>query len=149
VVQMVLFKELRALLTRKNPARDTSSLALLSGAITNEVFGSLNREKVFQDFRQQNRAEIEQELLGLAQQLPALGAPLTDALRVQVLCDEMEGKDSAHLLLQATEIGLLIKERDIPLPTTFMAMTRALGDTYRLITAPVEIPPDDAGSPVQ
>ena len=141
VVQMVLFKELRALLTRKHPDRDSLSLSMLSGAITNELFGTLNMEEKFQDFRRKNRGAIEQQLLSLSQELPALTAPFTDALRMQTLCDSSEGKEdteSAKLLNQAAEIGLLLQEREVPLPSTFMTMTRTLGDAHQLIIAPAE-----------
>ena len=142
VVQMVLFKELRSLLAQKYPERDALSVAMLTGAVTNELFGSLNMEEKFQDFRRRNRAAIEQELLGLAMELPGLAAPLTDALRMQALCDQAmdENKEESNekLLTQAAEIGLLIQERELPLPSTFMTMARALGDEHRLIIAPME-----------
>ena len=148
MVQMVLFKELRSLLTRKYPDRDSLSIAMLTGAITNELFGTLNLEEKFQDFRRQNRANIEQELLGLAQELPSLTAPLTDALRMLALCDLQEEKDGGNntrLLTQAADIGLLIPERELPLPSTFMAMARNLGNTHHLIITPAEIRQDDGG----
>lgn len=146
MVQMVLFKELRSLLTRKHPDRDSLSIAMLTGAITNELFGTLNLEEKFQDFRRQNRAEIEQELFGLARELPSLTAPLTDALRMLALCDLQEKKEcgnNTRLLTQATDIGLLEPERELPLPSTFMAMARSLGDAHHLIIAPAEIAQDD------
>ena len=149
VVQMVLFKELRALLTKKYPERDSLSVAMLTGAVTNELFGSLNREEKFQDFRSQNRADIEQELLSLAQEFPSLTAPLTDALRIQALCDDREERDNAKILNQAAEIGLLLQERELPLPSTFMTMVRALGDAHQLVIAPVEIRHEDEQGLVQ
>jgi len=152
VVQMVLFKELRSLLARKYPDRDSLSIAMLTGAITNELFGTLNLEEKFQDFRRQNRADIEQELLGLARELPSLTAPLTDALRMLALCDLQEEKDSGNdtrLLTQAADIGLLIPERELPLPSTFMIMARDLGNTHHLIIAPTEVGQDDDQGIVQ
>lgn len=143
MVQMVLFKELRSLLTSKLPCQDSLSVSMLTGAITNELFGTLNSEEIFQEFRRKNRADIEQELLSLARELPALRAPLTDALRIQTLCDNMEDKDSAKLLNHAAEIGLLIQERELPLPSTFMTMARSLGDAHQLIITPVEISQED------
>jgi len=152
VVQMILFKELRGLLNRKYPALDAQSVAMLTGAVTNELFGSLNMEKEFETFRRQNRAAIEQELLSLAVELPSLAAPLTDALRMQALCDqalgENDGKNTTNerLLTHAAEIGLLIKERELPLPSTFMIMVRTLGDTHNLLIPPTEInSADDKG----
>lgn len=147
VVQMVLYKELRSLLTGRYPERDALSVAMLTGAVTNELFGSLNEEEKFQDFRRRNRGAIEQELLGLAQTLPGLAAPLTDALRMQALCDqamdENKEKMNKKLLTQAAEIGLLLQERDLPLPSTFMTMARALGERHQLIVAPMEISQED------
>jgi hypothetical protein len=149
VVQMVLFKEVRALLGRKYPARDPLTLAMLTGAIPNELFGTLNREKKFEDFRRQNRADIEQELLSLARDLSALTAPLTDALRMQALCDNREEKDCAKTLNQAAEIGLLLPDRELPLPSTFMTMARSLGAMHQLIIAPSEISHEDDQTLVQ
>lgn len=149
VVQMILFKELRTLLTRKYPALDAQSVAMLTGAVTNELFGSLNTEKEFEEFRRQNRAAIEQELLSLAQELPDLAAPLTDALRMQALCDQALGADeekvttNERLLTHAAEIGLLIRERELPLPSTFMIMVRTLGDAHHLLIPPSEISSED------
>jgi hypothetical protein len=134
VVQMVLFKKLRLLLKAKYPEQDALTVAMLTGAITNELFGSVNEEEKFQDFRRQMRGIIEQELLGLAQELPDLRKPLTDALRMQTLCDQMEGKEDSRILTQADEIGILIQEAELPLPSTFMAMARDLGDTNHLIS---------------
>ncbi|MFH2124712.1 MAG: hypothetical protein ABIJ50_14685 [Pseudomonadota bacterium] len=149
VIQMILFKELRNLLTSKHPGRDLLSVSMLTGAITNELFGTLNSEERFQEFRRKNRADIEQELLSLAQELPALRAPLTDALRIQTLCDHMEDKDNAQLLNHAAEIGLLVQEREVPLPSTFMTMARSLGDAHQLIIAPTEISQEDDQGMIQ
>lgn len=149
VVQMILFKELRSLLAAKNPGRPRQEVSLLSGAITNELFGAINDEETFLNFRRQNRAEIEQEMLSLARTLPTLNAPLTDALRVLALCDNMEGKNSERLLTQAAELGILIHDRDIPLPSTFITMVRHLGDSHHLISSPQENTSCGTENPVQ
>lgn len=149
VVQMVLFKELRSLLTRKHPDRDSLFIAMLTGAITNELFGTLNMEEKFQDFRRRNRADIEQQLLSLAQELPTLTAALTDTLRIQTLCDNREDKDGAKLLHHAAEIGLLLQERELPLPSTFMTMVRSLGDAHQLIISPAAISQEEDQGLVQ
>jgi len=112
----------------------------------------LNQEERFQNFRRQNQADIEQELLGLAHELPSLAAPLTDALRMLALCDLQEKKEcdnNTRLLTQAADLGLLAPERELPLPSTFMAMTRSLGDAHHLIIAPAEIDPHNAKGLVQ
>jgi hypothetical protein len=143
LVQMILFKELRNLLEKKYVDRDIISLSMLAGAITNEVFGTQNLEEKFRIFSQENKALIEQELLGLAQELPALRKNITDALRIQALCDSQMGCDSTAPLARADELGILVKQRDIPLPSTFMTLIRTLGEQHGLIIPPVFITPEE------
>jgi hypothetical protein len=143
LVQMILFKELRVLLGKKHAGRDIVYLSMLAGAITNELFGSQNPEEKFQTFRQENGALIEQELLGLAQDLPDLRSNITDALRIQTLCDNQGGHDSSANLTRADELGILIKDREIPLPSTFMTIIRMLGEQHGLIIPPVLITPEE------
>ncbi len=143
LVQMILFKELRAFLGRKQEGEDRLYVSMLAGAITNELFGTQNPEQKFQLFREENRALIEQGLLGLSQDLPDLRSNITDALRVQTLCDSQEGHDSAACLTRADELGILVKDREIPLPSTFMTMIRTLGEQHGLIIPPVLITPED------
>jgi hypothetical protein len=143
LVQMILFKELRTLLGNKHSGKDSIFLSMLAGDITNELFGSRNPEEKFQIFRRDNSTMIEQELLGLAQELPALRSNITDALRIQTLCDNQMGKDSTTCLTRADELGILIREREIPLPSTFMTMVRTLGEQHGLIIPPVFITPED------
>lgn len=146
LVQMILFKEVRALLGQKHPDRDTSYLSMLAGAITSEIFGSRNPEEKFRIFRDENRGVIEQELIGLARDLPALRPDITDALRIQTLCDSQLAIDSTTTLTRADELGVLIRDRDIPLPSTFMTMIRKLGEQHGLIIPPVFITPEDDSS---
>jgi hypothetical protein len=143
LVQMILFKELRVLLGKKYSNRDMISISMLAGAITNEVFGSPNPEEKFRIFREENNALIEQELFGLAYELPTLRPNITDALRIQTLCDSQMGNDSAVNLTRVNELGILERERDIPLPSTFMTMVRELGEQHGLIIPPVLITPED------
>ena len=143
LVQMILFKELRSLLEKKHAGEERLYLSMLAGAITNELFGTQNPDSKFQAFREENGALIEQGLLGLAQDLPTHRENITDALRVQALCDSQEGHDSAACLARADELGILVKDRDIPLPSTFMTMIRMLGEQHGLIIPPVLITPDD------
>ena len=143
LVQMILFKELRSLLGKKYAQRDIVYLSMLAGAITNELFGTQNQEEKFQIFRQDNLALIEQELLGLAQEISSLRPHITDALRIQILCDNQAGNDSCVDLVRADTLGLLVKDREIPLPSTFMTMIRTLGERHGLIIPPVLITPED------
>lgn len=141
-MQMIVFKEVRTALADRMKDKDAPYLAMLAGAITNELFGTQNNEEKFRLFREQNRALLEQELLSFKEDYPALLAPLTDALRVQTLCDSQEGDSSELVLGRANELGFLQAERDIPLPSSFMTMIRELGEQHNLIIPPAQINPD-------
>ena len=143
LVQMVFFKEARTIMEKNHPDLDSKSHLMLAGAITNELFGTPNPEPKFVAFRNEYREVIEQELKSLAQSLPHLRSYLTDALRVQALCDAQEGVDDPGVLQAAEAMGLLVKERNLPLPSSFMTLVRGLGEQYQLIIAPVQISPED------
>ncbi|WP_163337943.1 hypothetical protein [Desulfopila sp. IMCC35008] len=142
VVQMIVFKEVRAELAIKFRDQDKQFQSLLAGAITNELFGTPNTEGTFLKFREKNKATIEQELLSLKEDYPTLLSPLTDALRVQALCDNQDGLDGSAALARAKELGFLLLDRDVPLPSAFMTMVRMLGHQHNLIIPPVQISPE-------
>ena len=142
VVQMVFFKELRLVLIRKRPQEDRRQLLGLAGAITNEVFGNDNPDPQIIAFRERHRGMIEQEMLALSEDLAGLCGELSDALRIQTLCDHQQGIDSSHTLLRAKEFGFLVEEREIPLPSSFMTMARHLGASHGLISPPTPATPD-------
>ncbi|MDH4319074.1 MAG: hypothetical protein OEV64_11830, partial [Desulfobulbaceae bacterium] len=52
---------------------------------------------------------------------------LTDALRMQAICDNQEGRNSLSSLLMARALGILQENRPLPLPSSFMTTVRALG----------------------
>lgn len=139
VIQMIFFKEIKTLIKKKHPGLEEYSQTMLAGAITNEIFGSHNPEEKFQTFRNNHQGTIEQELLNITNELPQIIPPLADALRIQTLCDNQEGIDSAHVLKQADSFGILPHDRDIPLPSAFMETVRGLGAEHKLIIPPVEI----------
>jgi hypothetical protein len=143
LVQMMLFKEIRANLTQKSPNEDPVHISMLAGSVTNEVFGTLNPEMKFVNFRKKNWGVIEQEVLSIKTNIPNLCPKITDALRIQTLCDHQEGEDSSQTLARAKEFGFLLEEREIPLPSTFMTIIRELGAKHNLIYPPVEITPEE------
>ena len=143
IVQMVFFKELRTQISKRFPELEQKEQLMLSGAVTNELFGTKNSEARFAQFRKSHKAVIEQELLGLATNLPELRPYITDALRVQTLCDSHEGVEDTAVLEAADRIGILLKDRDIPLPSVFMTFARGLGDQHQLITPPAQITAED------
>jgi hypothetical protein len=139
VIQMIFFKNLKIVITKKYPDLEPSSQIMLAGAITNELFGTSNHEEKFQNFRNKHQGTIEQELMGLSSEFPNMINPLADALRIQTLCDNQEGIDSSHVLKQADSFGILSHDREIPLPSAFMESVRTLGAIHKLIIPPVEI----------
>ena len=143
VVQMILFKELRKHTAIHYQDRDSTFQAMLTGTLVNEVFGSPNHEERFVSFRKENHGIIEQELLSLREHQASLLPALTDALRILSLCDNQEGVDSTRILTRANELGILMVDRPVPMPSTFMTLVRGLGEQHGLITAPVQITPED------
>lgn len=148
VVQMVFFKQTKALLTKKRSSQDERYLLSLAGAITNEVFGSNNPDPQVAAFREQNRGAIEQQMLALRDDLGELCGEITDALRIQTLCDHQLGIDSPPILMRAKEYGYLVEERDVPLPSSFMTLARQLGARHNLISPPLPAPREEASPTV-
>ncbi len=139
VIQMIFFKNLKLVIARKYPELDSAEQIMLTGAITNEIFGSHNKDAKFLQFHAKHRGAIEQELLAVKDELPQLIDPLADALRIQVLCDKQEEIDSDNILQLANSINLLPADREVPMPSAFMETVRTLGALYKLIVPPVEI----------
>jgi hypothetical protein len=133
VVKMILFRELKPYLHEKYPQRGAEFAGRLSAAVINELFGTPNPDPTFAAFAHQHRGVILDELGLLAVRHPNLRIALTDALRIQFLCDHQENIDSAAILSQAARLGILVAEREVPLPATFMNMVRALGSRLNLL----------------
>ena len=142
VVQMILFKQLRIQLAENHSEFDKKQLSMLTGSIINEIFGTPNSEPQFMAFRKEQWAVIEQDLLHLEDLVPQLMPSLTDAIRVQTLCDSQEGVESSNVLLRAKQYSYLAEEREIPLPSTFMTQIRLLGEQHNLLIPPVQITPE-------
>lgn len=136
IIKMILFKNLRDMLSRKYPDRDPRYIGRLSGAVINDLFGVPNPDPSFVEFVRENKERIEDIIGGMATELGSMRIPLTDALRVQFLCDHQEGIDSSSILQRAKEANLLLLDREIPFPAKFMSLVRKLGGAYDLIVNP-------------
>ena len=68
LVQMVLYKEVRAMVEHHHPDMAATRRAMLAGAITNEVFGTPNPDPRYMEFGRENQALIEQETAGARRQ---------------------------------------------------------------------------------
>lgn len=138
IIKMILFKKLKTHLPKKYPHRDAKYFNWLAGAVINELFGTPNQAEPFASFVTENKFFIKLETKEIVSTFPEMRIPLTDALRVQFLCDSQEGIDSAHILTQAKQLGILLTERDVPLPAQFMGLARKLGNSFALTTQPTE-----------
>ena len=143
LVQMIVFKDVRLKLEKSQQNLEKTELSMLAGSITNEVFATPNPEEKFRTFREKNWGIIEQELLSIKEQSAFLCRHITDALRIQTLCDSQEGEDSSAALVKAKQYGYLLEERDIPLPSTFMTVIRELGKEHGLVVPPVQVTPEE------
>jgi hypothetical protein len=133
VIKMVVYVELKSILVTTYSELKTEKVNLLSGAVVNSLFGVLNMEEPFKTFEKENRNMIEDVLNNMAATCDHLKIPLTDALRIQFLCDGHEGVDSASILERAKTLNLLILERDVPLPGAFMSIVRSFGTAYKIL----------------
>lgn len=128
IVKVIFFKELRDHLRQQHGARDNEDVMRLTAAVVNTVFGVENEDAAFKDFVQANRKTIDEVLASVGTELATLRIPLTDALRTMVLCDFQEkGRDTSTILQQAQEAGILLVDRDLPLPNHFIELVRRLG----------------------
>ena len=136
VIKMIFFKKLKTHLPHKYPHKDGTYINYLAGAVINELFGTENPAEPYASFALENKFFIKLELKNIPSDFPEMRIPLTDALRVQFLCDYQEGIDSSHILTQAKQQGILLIDRDAPLPAKFMTLVRKLGGGFDLIARP-------------
>jgi len=132
IIKMVLFKNIRDGLAKRYPHQERIFINQLTGAMINELFSTPNHEEPFLSFAITNKPLIKEEMERMADDFPELRIPLTDALRVQFLCDSQEGMENHVMLTQARDLGILITEREIPLPDHFMILARSLGEGSRV-----------------
>jgi len=137
VVKMIFFKKLHASLAGEYPEWDAKFSSMVTGAIVNQTFGTTNDQEPFLSFNEENRELINKEAGNVASRLEEMRIPLTDALRMQSLCDQMDEVEGKSYLKTAQEAGILIDERDLPMPNSFMDMVRRMGKAFGLIIPPL------------
>lgn len=135
VIKMVLFKHLKEYVRRSRPMMPPDEGLRLTGAAVNELFGHMPAEEPHLSFALRHADHIHRLLREIPKNLAPLKAPITDALRMQCLCDRLEGKDSTSILKQAQALGILVLEREVPLPATFMSLVRSWGVASGILTA--------------
>lgn len=137
VVKMIFFRQLLNRLQDKYIDRDPAFASRLTGAVVNELFGTPNQEEPHASFASLNRMLIETELKLIATEMEEMRIPLTDGLRSQFLCDSQEGFMNKQPLTRAKELGILLVDRDLPLPHHFMSLVRNLGESSGILIRPV------------
>lgn len=137
IVKMITFRDLREILSRRFPERERQYHNKLTGAVINRYFGIVNPDPEFQEFAHAERQVIDDTLNRLTADLPQLRIPLTDALRTMVLCDQQEEADNSKILSQAQEYGILLVERDLPMPHRFIELVRRIGASVGLVVPPL------------
>ncbi len=133
MVQMILFRTLKDNISCRYQDWTGEQHTRLAGAVVNNLFGSHPSDPAVADFARQNRELVEEELRGLAGRCSHLAPHLTDALRMQTICDNQEGIHSIPSLLMARALGILQEERPLPLPSTFMTTVRQLAAEHGLV----------------
>lgn len=134
VIKMIVFMELKNQLATHHPDWGAERSRLMAGAILNELFGTPNDQPPYAGFVAGNETAIRSEMALLSSYFDHLRIPLTDALRIQFLCDDLEGIGNASILARAKALGILLVDRSIPLPKTFMQLVRKLGVAYKILS---------------
>lgn len=133
MVQMVLYRRLKEDVQKRYQDWSDKEKQWLAGAVINNLFGTEAADPEVNVFAREHRELIEQELRELKERLADLIPHITDALRMQTICDNHEGVHSIPCLLLAKELGLLDQDRVLPMPSTFMIAVRKLGAEYGLV----------------
>ncbi len=126
-VQLVLFGRLKDKLAERYLALEREELSRMVGCVVNDLFGTPAQDRESSVFAREHFELVEKELWALAENMPEMLPLLTDALRMQTLCDQEEGINSLPTLLRARSLGVLQEERTVPMPSTFMLAVRRLG----------------------
>jgi hypothetical protein len=143
-VQMVLYRRLKENMGGRFADWPMEKQGRLAGAVVNNLFGTEALDPGVTAFAREHRELVEEELRGLSENCSDLIPFLTDALRMQTICDNQEGIHSLGSLLMAKALGILREDRTLPLPSTFMLSVRNLAAAHGIIEK-VEVapPPED------
>ena len=135
MVKMIFFKDLKNYLQDKFKEKEPAYYGMLAGAMMNELFGNPNLDEKFKSFAHENSERIRQELRNVTHEFNDLCVLLTDALRIHVLCNHQEQieDNNEKILVIAKEYGILIEDRDVPLPKGFMELINTIGKARGLI----------------
>jgi hypothetical protein len=133
MVRMIVYQELRDALTEKYIDWNRDEYRRLVGCIVNDIFGTPAQDHDALQFCRKHIDVVEEEMRALAGNVPDILPHLTDALRMQTLCDHEEGTNTLPTLLRARALGILQEDRPIPMPSTFIILVRQAGAEHGLV----------------
>ncbi len=143
-VQMVLYRSVKENMATRFADWPADKQGWLAGAVVNNLFGVEALDPGVTEFARAHRQLVEEELRLLSENHADLIPFVTDALRMQTICDNQEGIHSLGSLLMARELGILRQERPLPLPSTFMLSVRNLAAAHGIIEkVEAATPPED------
>lgn len=138
VTKMVLFLKLKAFCAQRLPEQSPAFHTQLAGGVINDLFTPPpDLPGPAKTFISTHREMIDRERQAFLGESPEMKIVLTDALRVQTICDLTAGQPDPELLQRAKSAGILLTEREMPLPHTFIDMARRLGKANGLLTPPM------------
>ncbi|MBU0480505.1 MAG: hypothetical protein KKG47_05335 [Proteobacteria bacterium] len=138
IIRMILFRTIQGQIQEHHKESDSRFGNMLAGAVLNALFAQANTEEPFASFTRENKALIDQEIAALTETGERVLIPLTDALRMQTICNRIErGEDADDSVLRTAEDrGLLLTDRSLPMPNSFLDMVRRLGSSHGLVVPP-------------
>lgn len=138
VTKMVLYRKMAAFIAQRLPDTPATFPGQLAGAVLNDLFASpAELPEAAAGFICDHRALLDQERQAFLAEQPELRIVLTDSLRMQTICDLMAGLPDPNILPRAEGAGVLLSEREMPMPHTFIDMARRLGKANGLIVSPI------------
>lgn len=143
MMQMILFRHLKVTFSGRYQSWDEQERIRLAGAVVNNLFGTRAEDQEIAVFAGKHRDIVEDELKALADYATDLLPFLTDALRMQTICDNQEGIHSLGSLLIAKTLGILQEERPLPMPSNFMIAVRTLAEQHGLVEPMKAVPPPE------
>jgi len=137
VSKMVLYRKLQAFIAPRLPEKPPVFAGQLAGAIINDLFvPPTDLPEAAATFMTANRELLDRERQAFTSAQPEMRIVLTDTLRMQTICDLTAGLPDPGTLQRAEGAGVLLSDREIPLPHTFIDMARRLGKAHGLLTPP-------------
>lgn len=137
VCKMVFYRQLSACIGTRRPEQPPAFPGQLAGAVLNDLFTvPADLPEPTAAFMADHRELIDRERQAFISEQPEMKIVLTDTLRMQTICDLMAGRPDPGLLQRAETAGVLMAERAMPMPHTFIDMARRLGKAHGLLTPP-------------